>query len=179
MANMTGAFVLIIAVTAIAIIYLKMREGNKTKGYGWRTNVYIDMENGNNFGLQTDFNNPYDLIKKDPNTGKDYVRRNKGMMDKGDDMIFLGEDYWDSKARYDSWRLILKNPTKVIAGWVNDKLINIQRENINLKNELATARGRVIELENLMEEQFDQKWIPRHKAMKEAAQPIVLPKKTR
>ena len=109
MATIVGAIVLIFVITVILIIWMITRKAKKTSAYGWRHNVLYDAKTGFECELATDPTQPDDLIKYDPNTNKAFVRRERGMFEKGEDRIFLGEDIFDSKGLYNGWRMIIVN----------------------------------------------------------------------
>jgi cbb3-type cytochrome oxidase subunit 3 len=176
MASITGAIMLIIVITVVFIVWMMSRQSKQTNAYGWRHNVLMDLKTGFECKLATDPLNPDKLINFNPNTQKPEVTRERGTFDKSDPNIPLGDDYWDSKGRYSGWRVIIKHPAEVIGKWINDRLIELERKNISLMNQLATKSARLIELENLIEQQFEKK-IKTHEDMKKAAAIVIKDKK--
>ena len=142
----------LLAFAFIAFIIVKglMAQSDPTKSFILKPTAYMHLKRGIRFDLEEDIMNPDSLIKYDLNTNQPYVIRRTGAFDKGDKKIPLEEGkYMDFD--FIGFRIILDGIDALNAQLIDD-IVDKDRQILNLTNMTASQEGRILDLENKLED---------------------------
>ena len=135
---------------AIIIIVVKgiMSRSDPTSPYSLTPKVILKLKSGQRNDIETNIVTPEDIIQVEMNSGRKFVRRKKGFLDKGNDKIYL-DKYM--QFHYEGWDLIIDDVDEI-----SNKMYRLyavsEEEKKALKNRLAVTLSENARLQNKLQE---------------------------
>lgn len=116
-----GTAIFIIVVVIIVIVIKGAANRGKVDAGLYKNQTYVNLKTGYTCDIALDYNGTeLDVIRKDEETGRLYVIRKAGSMDRGDKRVWVGVY---KKFEFHGWTLILDGMEGLADSLVKEKLI--------------------------------------------------------